>query len=67
MSRAYALENAPGYFRYASPKHTADEAQSFFPGVSAIHSEESASVLARMEGLEKDHQWAESLHAEVDR
>ena len=27
----HALEDAPGYFRGASPKHTADEEQSFFP------------------------------------
>lgn len=67
MSRAYALENAPGYFRYASPKHTADEEQSLFPRLSALHSEESVSVLARTEELEQDHQWAEPLHTEVDR
>lgn len=62
-----ALENALRYFREAAPKHTADEEQSLFPRLRAIHPEESASVLAKMEELEKEHQWAESLHAEVDR
>ena len=62
-----ALENALRYFREAAPKHTADEEQSLFPRLSALHSEESATVLARMKELEKDHHWAESLHTEVDR
>jgi len=60
------LENALRYFREAAPKHTADEEQSLFPRLSAL-SKESVTVLARMEELEKEHQWAESLHAEVDR
>lgn len=63
----YTLENALRYFREAAPKHTADEEQSLFPRLSALDSGESASVLARMEELEKEHQWAESLHTEVDR
>lgn len=63
----YTLENALRYFREAAPKHTADEEQSLFPRLSALHSEESASLLARMEELEKEHQWVESLHTEVDR
>ncbi|HTM37241.1 MAG TPA: hemerythrin domain-containing protein [Terriglobales bacterium] len=62
-----ALENALRYFRDAAPKHTADEEQSLFPRLSALHSEESDAVLARMEELEKDHQWAASLHTEVER
>lgn len=60
-----ALENALRYFREAAPKHTADEEQSLFPRLSTANSEEP--VLARMEELEKDHLWAESLHTEVDR
>lgn len=62
-----ALENALRYFREAAPKHTADEEQSLFPRLTAQRSKESDTVLATMEELEKEHHWAESLHAEVDR
>ncbi len=62
-----ALENALRYFREAAPKHTADEEQSLFPRLSSLQAEESDSVLATMEELEKDHHWAESLHTEIDR
>src|SRR5215467_12025874 len=62
-----ALENALRYFREAAPKDTDDEEQSLFPRLSALHSKESDTVLAAMEELEKEHHWAESLHAKVDR
>ena len=62
-----ALENALRYFREAAPKHTADEEKSLFPRLRALRSEESEHVFFKMDELEKDHQWAESLHAEVDR
>ena len=32
-----------------------------------LHSPECEAVFIRMDALEKDHQWAESLHVEVDR
>jgi hemerythrin-like domain-containing protein len=62
-----ALENALRYFREAAPKHTVDEEQSLFPRLKALHPDESALVFADMEVLEGEHQWAEALHAEVDR
>lgn len=62
-----ALQNALRYFREAAPKHAADEEQSLFPRLNALHSEEFDAMLERMEELEKDHHWAESLHTEVDR
>jgi hemerythrin-like domain-containing protein len=62
-----ALENALQYFREAAPKHTADEEQSLFPRLRAVHNSDSESVFSKMDELEKDHHWAESLHAEVDR
>src|SRR5581483_3040685 len=62
-----ALENALRYFREAAPKHTADEEQSLFPRLRALDSEESEQAFSKLEELEQDHQWAESLHAEVDR
>ena len=62
-----ALEKALRYFRESAPKHSADEEQSLFPRLTAQPSKESDTVLATMKELEKEHRWAESLHAEVDR
>src|SRR5439155_26137784 len=64
---SHALENALRYFREAAPKHTADEEQSLFPRLKALETDESKSVYSKMDELENDHQWAESLHAEADR
>lgn len=61
-----ALDNALRYFREAAPKHTADEEQSLFPRLKALRFDDAERVLARMQELEGEHQWAESLHAEVD-
>jgi hemerythrin-like domain-containing protein len=61
-----ALENALRYFREAAPKHTADEEQSLFPRLRAMRTHEIESAFEKMDELEKDHHWAESLHAEVD-
>jgi hemerythrin-like domain-containing protein len=63
----HALENALRYFREAAPKHTADEEQSLFPRLKALQTEESKSIFSKMDELEHDHQWAESLHTEADR
>src|SRR5215469_11690655 len=60
-----ALENALRYFREAAPKHTADEERSLFPRLRQLKSEECEAVFVRIDQLEKDHQWAEWLHAEV--
>jgi hemerythrin-like domain-containing protein len=62
-----ALENALRYFREAAPKHTADEEQSLFPRLRALNSAECEAVFSKLEELEQDHQWAETLQAEVDR
>ena len=62
-----ALENALRYFREAAPKHTADEEQSLFPRLRGLNSPQCEPVIARMDDLENDHQWAEALHTEVDR
>lgn len=62
-----ALENSLKYFREAAPKHTADEEISLFPRLRKLNSSDCEAAFAKMEELEKDHQWAESLHAEVDR
>ena len=62
-----ALENALRYFREAAPKHTADEELSLFPRLRELHSPECEAVFTKMDELEKDHQWAASLHTEVDR
>ena len=62
-----ALENALRYFGEAAPKHTADEELSLFPRLRKLRSPECEAAFAKMDDLEKDHQWAESLHAEVDR
>ena len=62
-----ALNNALRYFREAAPKHTADEEVSLFPRLRALYSEELEFAFSKMDELEKDHQWGESLHAEVDR
>ncbi len=62
-----ALENALRYFREAAPKHTADEEQSLFPRLKTLETDESNSVFSKMDELENDHHWAESLHIEADR
>jgi hemerythrin-like domain-containing protein len=62
-----ALNNALRYFREAAPKHTADEEVSLFPRLRELRSEELEFAFSKMDELEKEHQRAESLHAEVDR
>jgi len=57
-----ALENALRYFRQAAPKHTADEEVSLFPRLRQCPSLPN-SILALIERLERDHTWADPLHA----
>jgi len=64
---ARALDSALRYFREAAPKHTADEEESLFPRLRQICHPDVQSALASLEALEKDHRWAEPLHAEVER
>ncbi|HVZ16875.1 MAG TPA: hemerythrin domain-containing protein [Terriglobales bacterium] len=61
-----ALETSLRYFREAAPKHTADEEESLFPRLRKIKDPALRSALERLDFLEKDHRWAEPLHAEVD-
>lgn len=62
-----ALTAALRYFREAAPKHTADEEESLFPRLRGVNDPDARAALAQLEQLEKDHQWADALHAEVDR
>jgi len=64
---ACALTAALRYFREAAPKHTADEEESLFPRLRRIQNPEAQAALAQLEQLEKDHRWADAVHAEVDR
>jgi hemerythrin-like domain-containing protein len=64
---ARALTAALRYFREAAPKHTADEEESLFPRLRRVRNPEAQAALAQLEQLEKDHQWADAVHAEVDR
>ena len=62
-----SLDLALGYFREASPKHTADEEESLFPRLRKISDPELQACLARLDALEGDHRWAELLHETVER
>lgn len=62
-----ALEVALRYFREAAPKHTADEEDSLFPRLRSCGRPEVQAALDRVQSLERDHERAGSLHAEVDR
>jgi len=61
-----ALESALRYFREAAPKHTADEEQSLFPRLRRLQSNSVEHALSKIDALEKEHHWAETLHKEVD-
>jgi hemerythrin-like domain-containing protein len=61
-----ALETALRYFREAAPKHTADEEESLFPRLRAVHSSEVDAAFSNLDQLEDDHRWAETLHARVE-
>lgn len=61
-----ALDSALRYFREAAPKHTADEEQSLFPRLRRVQSTKVEHALAKIDELEKEHHWAETLHKEVD-
>src|SRR5690242_5176396 len=55
------------YFREAAPKHTADEEESLFPRLRRIDDPGLQAVLARIDALEQDHEFAEAMHTEIDR
>lgn len=62
-----ALATSLRYFREAAPKHTADEEESLFPRLRRLDHAGSQAMLARIDSLEQDHQWAAKAHHEVDR
>ncbi len=62
-----ALMSALLYFRESAPKHTADEEESLFPRLRRVHDPDAQTALEKLNQLEKDHQSAELLHAEVER
>jgi hemerythrin-like domain-containing protein len=64
---AQSLESALRYFSQAAPKHTADEEESLFPRLRQISNPEVTCALERLQDLEKEHRWADPLHAEVER
>jgi hemerythrin-like domain-containing protein len=45
----------------------ADEEESLFPRLRRIQSAEMREALAGLDVLEKDHRWAEPLHAAVEK
>lgn len=61
-----ALESALRYFREAAPKHTADEEESLFPRLRKSNNAQVKLALTKLDGLERDHRHASSLHATVD-
>src|SRR5262249_4025526 len=61
-----ALESALRYFREAAPEHTADEEQSLFPRLRRLQTPSVEHALSKIDELEKEHHWAETLHQEVD-
>jgi len=61
-----ALDSALRYFREAAPKHTADEEQSLFPRLRRVRSASIEAALSKIDELEREHHWAETLHKEVD-
>ena len=62
-----ALEAALRYFRDAAPKHTADEEESLFPRLRGLAHPQVDAAIRQLDPLERDHERANSLHAEVDQ
>ena len=61
-----ALATSLRYFREAAPKHTADEEESLFPRLSRLDRPDLQPVLAKIDSLQRDHEYAEKSHREVD-
>jgi hemerythrin-like domain-containing protein len=62
-----ALTTSLRYFRDAAPKHTADEEDSLFPRLRQTGDAEAIALLARIESLEQEHEYASKVHDEVDQ
>jgi hemerythrin-like domain-containing protein len=61
-----ALATSLSYFREAAPKHTADEEESLFPRLRRLGRPELQPLLAKVDSLQRDHEFAEKSHREVD-
>lgn len=66
QEKSGALEGALRYFSTAAPKHTADEEVSLFPRLRRHGTPEVEALMNEVERLEREHDRAESLHAEID-
>ncbi len=62
-----SLDAALRYFRESAPKHNADEEESLFPRLRRIRDPQAQQAVEKLETLEREHRWAEPLHAEIDR
>lgn len=62
-----AFETALRYFAEAAPRHTADEEVSLFPRLRESDDPDAAAALDALARLERDHDEADTHHAEVDR
>jgi hemerythrin-like domain-containing protein len=60
------LERAVNYFARSTPKHTADEEESLFPRLRAVHDRRAAAAIERLSQLERDHELADAHHRAVD-
>jgi len=60
------LEKALKYFREAAPRHTADEEESLFPRLRETNDPQIGEILVRIDGLEREHRWADDQHLKVD-
>jgi hemerythrin-like domain-containing protein len=60
-------EQALDYFRNAAPRHTADEEESLFPRLRAVHQPDVEDALTEMKELEADHEQAAEWHELVDQ
>jgi hemerythrin-like domain-containing protein len=58
-----AIEAALHYFSAGGRRHTADEEESLFP---RLRGQSMREEFAQLDGLERDHQRAEELHAVIE-
>ena len=61
-----ALEGSRQYFSTAAPRHTADEEESLFPRLRESGDPVATQALAIIDGLEHDHEEANTHHQAVD-
>lgn len=63
-----AMQRALNYFVRAAPRHTADEEESLFPRLRAmaVNDDAARAALDRLDELERDHEHADRLHADVE-